>query len=243
MNKKKEDDFYNERHINYAKAKAYMEVTVQSLKDEAARWRIFAVISLFGLILALFISGYVFVSKELVPILVKYNEKTGQVTVSTVDAQEIERLSAIDALYKHWITKFITCSETYDKEDQLRLYECVKTLTDNKVFSDYRLRFERDDKDNWFERYGKDTVSVNVISINKISVLDKKSKKLENPRWIIKFEKEIKSKDGQKPIVIPYSAVMQTKFVKIARNEKDIRVNPLNFKVYSYRVDRETTEI
>jgi type IV secretory pathway component VirB8 len=236
------DDFYDERHINYAKAKAYINVTVEKLTKEVAQWRSYAGYAIISSIISVCVAGYVFVTKEVVPILVKYNETTGQVTVSTVDAQEIESLSAIDALYKHWITKFITCAETYDKEDQKRLYRCVKVLTSNKIFNEYKLRFERSDKDNWFERYGDSTTPVRVASINKIPKTEKELEQNDNPRWIVKFSKEIKQQSGKEGDIVPYSAILETNFVKIARNESDIRVNPLNFTVFSYRVDRETAQ-
>lgn len=235
------EDFYDERHINYAKAKAYIEVSVEKLQKQVDHWRTIAALNSIAVVVVILIAASVFFGKEFIPILVKYNETTGDVSVSEVDAQEITSMSAIDALNKHWINKFVVCAETYDKKDQLRLYECVKHLTSKKVFAQYSLRFERDDKDNWFDRYKEATTPVKIQSINRIP-RDEHSKDGSDDRWIVKFTKEIRKTKRQKGQVFPYSAVLEASFEQIARNEEDIRVNPLNFTVISYRVDRETVE-
>jgi type IV secretory pathway component VirB8 len=242
MRDKGEDEgFYDERQINYAKAKAYIEVTVEKLQKQVDHWRAIAAITSISACIAVVIAGIVFLSKEVTPILVKYNETTGVVSVSEVNAQEITSLTAIDALNKHWINKFIVCAETYDKKDQLRLYECVKHLTSKKVFAQYSLRFERGEKDNWFDRYKEATTPIKVISINRIP-RDIHSKEGSSDRWIVKFTKEIKKTERQKGELLPYSAVLEASFEQIARNESDIRINPLNFTVLSFRVDRETIQ-
>lgn len=235
------EDFYDERHINYAKAKAYIEVSVEKLQKQVTHWRTIAGINAIATVLITLVAASVLLAKDIVPILVKYNETTGSVVVSKVDAQEIQSVSAIDALNKHWINKFIVCAETYDRQDQLRLYECVKHLTSKKVFAQYSMRFEKDDKDNWFERYKEATTPVKIQSINRIP-REAHDKEGSDNRWIVRFTKEIRKTESQKGQILPYSAVLEAAFEQIARNEEDIRVNPLNFTVTSYRVDRQTTE-
>lgn len=236
-----EEDFYDQKSIIFAKAKSYQELSIDRVVNECNRWKLSFLISLIVSLLFAFGLIVVALKKEIKPVLVKYNEITGDVTVTEVENQSITDEDAITALHKHWVKQFIVCAETYHYTDQERLWECVNRFSSDDVFTEIYYRYDPQNLDNWFERYGVDTIfKPQIISINDLpySKSDIKENKtlLDRKRWLVKFYRvDNKNSRGDKPV--SFSAVIETEFQQIAKNTRDIYDNPLSFNVITYRLD------
>ena len=237
--------FYDQRSIIFAKAKSYQDVSIDRVVSECNRWKLSFLISLAVAVLLTFGLVTVSLKKEIEPVLVKYNEITGDVTVTQVETQSITDEDAITALHKHWTKQFIVCAETYHYTDQERLWDCVSRYSSDEVFAEIYYRYDPNNLDNWFKRYGVDTIfKPQIISINALPYSDADIKEnktlLDRKRWLVKFYRvDNKGSKGDKPI--GFNAVIETEFQQIAKNTQDIYDNPLSFNVITYRPDYIST--
>lgn len=237
-----EPKFYDDRDIIFSKAKTYQQVSIDNVVSESNRAKGGVVI--LSILLAITVIALVIIAsnKTVIPVLVTVNTTTGQVEIfENVSDQTIKNTDAKEALQKYWINKFIVCSETYDWNDANRLYACVERVSGKKVFSKYAKRFDTSHKDNWIHlyKYEKTKISAKVTSINKLPPDKKDDANNGMDRWSVGFTRT-EDKSKEEPIPVYYKAIITTVFEEVSRNEEQVRENPLNFRVVSFRKDRET---
>lgn len=235
------NNFYDENSVIYAKAAKAIEVGIDDVVKERNRARAFNFLLVISLIICVSLSTFIISTKELIPVLVKYNEITGDVTVSKIEEQTITNESIESVLHKHWIGEFINCAETYDYGDSTRLFNCAINLVNDDVYKQIDRRYSKEKTDNWFARYGKENVVIpKILSINQLPTKDSEHRTPEGERkdalrWIVKFSK-IKMKNGKevgRPII--QTAYLETKMYLLAREIDSIVENPLDFRIIHYR--------
>ena len=232
---------YPETQQIYAQGNAFMAVTVDKLSAEVGQWRLIALLASVASIFMAIVVIVVSANSGITPVLIKYDSTTAVVEITEVTTQKISNIAVIDALSEHWINRFIVCSETYDKPDQNRLYNCVKTFATKEVFNQYAQRWDPGSANNWFDHYGKDRLSITVSSISKLPQDARDIKNHVDPRWLVKYEQHRLSGSAHSEIY-RNTAVIGVRFDEIARNKQRIKDNPLNFRVTSYRSDRDITQ-
>lgn len=169
--------------------------------------------------------------KTLVPWVITVDNQTGRVDVVEVLKEQVIPVS--EAMNKYWINQYLICREGYDYQDVEECYNKVIVMSGADVIRDYANAFDPNGNENSPLNVYGDKSKVK-LKVRHISFLDADTATVRIQKMIsgVKAERE--------PIyeVVTLSFEYDSKPAK----ESDRLINPLGFKVTSYRNDPEVVQ-
>ena len=163
------------------------------------------------------------------PYLVRVNDTTGAVDIITIlDTEQINHNEALD---KHFINSYVRAREGYFYDMLNREYELVLTLSSDRVAADY--------KDIYKGENARDKVFKNNIQINVdvLSIVLTESNGVKTAT--IRTNLAIKNLSNRS-IINQYRIItLSYEYQNIAFREGMRHINPLGFKVLTYRIDED----
>lgn len=163
------------------------------------------------------------------PYLVRVNDITGAVDILTIlDSEEITNNEALD---KHFVSSYVRAREGYYFDMLNRDYELVNVLSSDNVASDYKDIYKGDNaRDKIFSN--KIQIGVDVLSI---VLTESNGVKTATIRTNLKI-KNITTKS----LVNQYRVItLSYEYQNLKLNENLRHLNPLGFKVLTYRTDED----
>lgn len=165
--------------------------------------------------------------KKPVPFVLRVDQNTGYTDIAP--AMELDKKSWGNDIDKFWLGSFVINRESYDWESVQTMYDSVQLLSSENVMGQYKA-----------EMMAKNG-PVNLLGKNQKIVVSVSSVSFFNDIAQIRYTKSIRSNSGQASSTIPdteWIATVTFDYKKNIRLEKDrIRVNPLGFRVTSWRTD------
>ena len=162
------------------------------------------------------------------PTIITVDRSTGATTVlrSVKDAQD----KYDDVVNKYWLANYVRSYEGYDWYTISEQFEAVKLMSETSVASEYSKVVQAPNSPLTLLK-DKAKVSAKVTSIAFVGDLAQ-----------VRFTTEKMNTDGENPDGSPvqkWIATIAFKFTNGLATEQQRFVNPLGFKVVSYRVDPE----
>lgn len=205
------------------------EVFVSAIKSRKMAWGI-SIASMSIAVVALIILSMVFPLKTLVPYVIKVDSSTG--IIETVRPLEESPIPQDEALTKFFINKFMVCREQYDRNTAEDCYSNIQMLADSFVFREYHEYFGTHNDASPLHVYGSKAVV--EIKIKTVAFLG-------DELASIRYTKTIKWKDDRRK-KSHWIATLGFKYINEPATQEQRFINPLGFKVTSYRNDPEVIE-
>jgi len=190
-----------------------------------------------AIVAGVFTIKQVTLSKTVKPFVIQIEDRNGAVEVVTPTT--IQTITADEAINRYFVIKYIKARETYSFMDYEYNYNTiVRLMSDRDVYRRFLLKFDADST-NPVKRYGTRTMT--NISIRSIQYLQpgrvEGSDMGTNVRVAqIRFKlTEEGALSGEYDKIVTMSYI----FEKSTISDDDKFVNPLGFKVISYRIDDE----
>lgn len=202
---------------------------------------VFAVIAVLSLglsIIAIFAVSQLAPLKSVEPFVIQVDQKSGITQV--VNPLTAHELTANEAVNQYFIVQYCRARESYlgSMERNYFNYNLVRVLSEVDVFTAYQHEIALSNPDSPGARLGAG--GTRDIHIESIKYLDrhKNQQGQENLRYLVKAEvteqqKAGVPKDMQKLILIEFN------YADLELTTEDRYLNPLGFRVVSYRVDDE----
>lgn len=216
---------YNEEEsINYAASIRYL-VEVSNRRA----W-VVAFTSLFLAALSIFAVVGLTPFKTVVPYIVRVNDVTGVVDiVSAIDTKSISMPEAVD---KYFARLYVTTRESYYFNTLNKDYIATQILSSKRIADEYRLIY---DGDHSRDKKLKNNTEVQIIIIS-IVLGESAGTKTATIRYdeVTKTLSTQTSSSQTKVVTLSYEYETNMKLT-----ESERLINPLNFKVLTYRTDFE----
>lgn len=219
----------NEIQSTYRKAMDFESSLKYLIEISNKRAYIFAFFCGFIAILAIFAVMLLTPLKTTEPYLVRVNDITGAVDIVTI--LDVEQITKNEALDKHFVSNYVKAREGYYFDMLNRDYELVNVLSSDSVASDYKDLYKGDNaRDKLFSN--KIQIGVDILSI---VLTESNGAKTATIRANLKI-KNITLKS----IVNQYRVItLSYEYQNLKINENLRHLNPLGFKVLTYRVDED----
>lgn len=167
--------------------------------------------------------------KKVMPYVIRVDNNTGYTDVVTPmsDAQTTYG----QELDKYWLSKFVTNRESYEWQTVQNMYDVVGLMTNDKVFTEYKTIIENKDVSPLYLLKKDKKVMVRVVSVTFVGDVAQ-----------VRFIKYVKNSNGtMAPEYKPanFVATIAYDYLKKIRTEQQRLINPLGFRVISYRADPE----
>lgn len=219
----------NEIQGSYKQAMDFESSVKYMIEQSNKRAYIFAMFC--GVMAALSICAVMFLTplKTTEPYLVRVNDITGAVDIVTIlDTKQITNNEALD---KHFVSSYVKAREGYYFDMLNRDYELVNALSSDGVASDYKDIYKGDNsRDKVFGN--KIQIGVDVLSI---VLTESNGVKTATVRTNLKI-KNITTKS----LVNQYRVItLSYEYQNLKLNENLRHLNPLGFKVLTYRTDED----
>lgn len=228
--------------IEHAVGKAVnYEITVADLarKSERRAWWVAGTSLLMSLILA---GGYFYFLplKEKVPYLVMADAYTGTATVARLRGDwNNNQITASEAINKSNVAHYILAREGYDLALlNLRDWATVFTMSDSEVARAYRAENAANNAKSPYSVYGRThVVRVKILSIQLI----REQPDATPTGATARFQRTLyeKSSGQVTPLPTRFATLMFRYAPNLGLSEEDRLLNPLGFRVTSYRVENE----
>ena len=166
--------------------------------------------------------------KTVQPITLLVDRQTG--FVQAVDPNTPLRVSADEALTQSFLAQYVTAREGFDRATVGIDYRKVALLSEGAARSSYLSEMPAANPNSPFRRYpGGTVVNVRVKSVSR----------LEPGTAIVRYDTQQQSPGGGSAPVQPWIAVVRYTFSRAPMTLEDRLVNPLGFKVVTYRRSAE----
>ena len=194
------------------------------------RWLLAAMIA--GLLALLCIVALISLTplKTVEPYVVKEDSKSGLVTV--LKPMREEGITAGEALRKYFLAQYIRAREIFDPADIQHAYQTVMLLSDIDVGREYDRWINSDNPKSPVAVYGAKKTK-RLVSIRSITFLTPATAQ-------VRFTAIEKLDTSERPSY--WIATLQFRFVQNSADEEERLINPVGFKVTSYRIDPEVTQ-
>lgn len=172
--------------------------------------------------------------KEVEPFLVRVDNSTGHTDIMRplADAQSLTYGEVLDS---YWLRIYTTERNSYDWENVQNSYNTVKLMSNNNVFGEYSRMIK---SENSPVKTFTDTRKI-VVSVSDISFLPAISK--DSTLAQIRFKRDVRTSDG-KPVTgyktTLWTATITFDYLAVINTDAERQLNPLGFRVTSYREDR-----
>ncbi len=163
------------------------------------------------------------------PYLVRVNDTTGAVDIISI--LDVEQISNNEALDKHFINSYVRAREGYFYDMLNRDYELVLTLSSDRVAADYKDIYKGEDaRDKVFKNNIQ--ISVDVLSIVLTESAGVKTATIRTNLAIKNL--------SNRSIINQYRIItLSYEYQNLAFRENLRHINPLGFKVLTYRIDED----
>lgn len=176
--------------------------------------------------------------RRVVPMVFAVDKVSGNVElVNALNDRNVAQLGYQELLDKHWATEYVTARESYYYRLLQTDYSTVLMLSADDVGRDYARLFEGADPRD--KKLGPTTQwKVTVISVTLAN--DGASQKA-----VVRFEREQRRLDADKAEAPQFFVATMSYEYKpsLFGKEKDLIINPLGYRVTSYRVDAELAPV
>jgi type IV secretion system protein VirB8 len=166
--------------------------------------------------------------KTVQPITLLVDRQTG--FVQAVDPYTPRRVAADDALTNAFLAQYVAAREGFDRATLAVDYRKVALLSAGAARSTYLAQMPATSPASPFRRYPAGAVVATRI---------KSVSKLGPDTAIVRFDTQMQSPGGGVSTAQPWIAVVQFGFSQAPMSVEDRLVNPLGFKVLSYRRNAE----
>ncbi|MFW0778266.1 MAG: virB8 family protein [Rickettsiales bacterium] len=165
--------------------------------------------------------------KTVEPFVIQVDQKTG--IVQTVDPLTATELTANEAVNSFYIVQYIRARETYSIADLARNYETVRVMSENtRVYPEFTQQQNPNNPTSNAARLGATgsrTVKFKSFSyLTPTTVQARVMIEEKNDSGIYNFHKII---------------TLEFQYIKLSLTNEERYINPLGFRVTSYRVDEE----
>lgn len=168
--------------------------------------------------------------KKITPYVIRVENNTGYTDVvqpigdaQTTYGQELD---------KYWLSKFVVNRESYEWQTIQNMYDTVGLMTDNKTFAQYKTIIENKDVSPLYLLKKDKEVRVRVVSVTFVKDLAQ-----------VRFIKYVQNSDGTPAVEYKPAYFISTiayDYMKDIKTEQQRLINPLGFRVVSYRADPES---
>lgn len=203
---------------------------------------IFALITLLALLLSIaatFSISQLTPLKSVEPFVIQIDQKSGVTQV--VDPVKARDLTAQDAVNNYFLVQYIRARESYISQDRNYYnYNLVRVFSDGPVFGEYQYEIALSNPESAAVRLGN--MGSREVHISNIKYLDRRKDNVGNlvMRFLVKAQVTERIGGGatsakplQKLILIEF------KYVDLDLSTEDRYLNPIGFRVVSYRVDED----
>ena len=168
--------------------------------------------------------------KTVEPYVVKEDSKSGLVTVLRPIREE--GITAGEALRKYFLAQYVHAREIFDPTDIQHAYQIVMLLSDIEVGREYDRWINPDNANSPVKVYGAKKVK-RLVNIRSITFLAPDTAQ-------VRFTALEKLDTSERPSY--WIATLQFRFVQNSADEEERLINPVGFKITSYRIDPEVTK-
>lgn len=170
--------------------------------------------------------------KTSVPYLIRVDNSTGY--VDKVEPYNASTADINESVTRYFIGKYITDRESYDWWNVEVFYDFVKETSSPEVFAAYNNMMKNDETSPL--KVLNKNLKMNA-TVNSIIFLNEKTAQ-------VRFTKNIVETNDKKARSFPKTTWVATvvfDFESIVKTEKQRLINPLGFRVISYKLDAEVT--
>ncbi|WP_412497220.1 virB8 family protein [Vibrio fluvialis] len=216
-----------------AQMKGFEEDRIALAKSDAKKaWRVSIA---FGVIAAISIIALMLIMplKETVPYLLMVDQDGN--TSFAKPLSDAEQVSYGEALDKYWVNVFLVARNGYEWETIQNSYNTVKLMSEEKVFVPYDTYIRGKESPELL--FGENN-SLRVVA-NNITFLPKTSEEFLIAQ--VQFSREVLNKNGLPDPLYKktyWTATLTFDYLAEIKTEADRMLNPLAFRVTSYREDR-----
>jgi type IV secretion system protein VirB8 len=172
--------------------------------------------------------------KRVVPMVFAVDKASGNTElVNAADDRNVAQLGYQELLDKHWASRYVLSRESFLYPLLQTDYDTVLMLSADNVGRDYARLFEgADPRDKKLGPMTEWKVTVLSVSLQRDPV---------GTKAVVRFQREQRRLDAERPeLPTFYVATMAYEYKpSMFGKEKDLIVNPLGFRVTSYRLDAE----
>jgi type IV secretion system protein VirB8 len=143
-----------------------------------------------------------------------------------------EGITAGEALRKYFLAQYVHAREIFDPTDIQHAYQTVMLLSDIEVGREYDHWINPDNATSPVKLYAAKKVK-RLVNIRSITFLAPDTAQ-------VRFTAIEKLDTSERPSY--WIATLQFKFVQNSADEEERLINPVGFKVTSYRIDPEVTK-
>jgi type IV secretion system protein VirB8 len=176
--------------------------------------------------------------RRVVPMVFAVDRATGNTElVNATDDRNIAQLGYQELLDKHWAGRYVQARESYFYRLLQTDYDTVLMLSADDVGRDYARLFEgADPRDKKLGPQTEWKVTVLSVSLQHDGV---------GAKAVVRFQREQRRLDAERPeLPTYYVATMSYEYKpSMFGKEKDLIVNPLGYRVLSYRLDSELAPV
>ncbi|ENG8827716.1 type IV secretion system protein [Salmonella enterica] len=168
--------------------------------------------------------------KKITPYVIRVDNNTGYTDVvqpigdaQTTYGQELD---------KYWLSQFVVNRESYEWQTIQNMYDTVGLMSDSKTFSQYKTIIENKEVSPLHLLKKEKELKARVLSITFVKDLAQ-----------VRFIKYVQNSDGSpaaeyKPAY--FISTISYDYMKDIKTEQQRLINPLGFRVVSYRADPES---
>jgi type IV secretion system protein VirB8 len=187
-----------------------------------------ALLSLFIALFAAITSSQLSPQKSVKPFIIQIDDKTG--ITQAVDPQKYQEISANESLKRYFIAQYIRARETYDPATNSHDIESVRVMSSPEVFEGYKEYISPKNPEspvNLFEDKSKRVIRFKSLTFLMPDVAQARISA------VVQGDKERKYPEEHRIVVVKFE------FVKLDLNLQERLINPLGFRVVSYRESEE----
>ncbi|EOG7748415.1 virB8 family protein [Vibrio cholerae] len=216
-----------------AQMKEFEEDRIELAKSDAKKaWRVAAG---FGVVAVISILALMLMTplKQTVPYLLMVDQNGN--TSFAKPLSDAEQVSYGEALDKYWVNTFLVARNGYEWETIQNSYNTVKLMSTDKVFAPYDTYIRS--KESPEVLFGENN-SLRVVA-NNITFLPQTSEEFLIAQ--VQFSREVLNKKGLADPLYKktfWTATLTFDYLAEIKTEADRMLNPLAFRVTSYREDR-----
>lgn len=179
--------------------------------------------------------------KSVEPFVIQVDPKSGVTQV--VNPLKVRELTGNEAINQYFIVQYIRAREAFlgTPDRNYGNYNLVRVLSDNPVFAQYQQDIILSNPDSPGARLG--TNGSREVHIGTIKFLDKHAlpQNEESRRYLVKVRIVERSGMGGGKM-IQQLVLIEFKYTELDLTVEDRYLNPIGFRVLSYRVDDDITQ-
>ena len=184
-------------------------------------------LSLICTFLTVFVIAQLTPLKTVEPFVIQVDQKSG--IVQTVDPLTATELTANDAVNNFYIVQYIRARETYSITDLARNYEIVRVMSENaRVYPEFTQQQNPNNPASNAARLG--STGSRAVKFKSFSYLTPTT---VQARVVIEEKNDSGIYNFHKIITLEFQ------YIKLSLTNEERYINPLGFRVTSYRVDEE----